>query len=791
VVIVQSKITTPSGTTWSFDSPVTPGNLLLQYQFNRDELGLGPLGTDGAWTQLGSSPISFQGSGFPGGAGCDCGHGFLYYREAQSGDGTGPWSKDNQSAVIAVEISGVGTTPLGAAVAEVDGLADDDISLASGPPGIPALVVAILGTRQTESGFVTIDAPTDQLPAGTSPTQSGSGGGQGAGMLLWQESADGSAVTFSGTETGDNRDGFYTWGMRTAAFEVVTPFDCAFSADPTSGPSPLTVQFTDETAVAPDGWLWDFGDGETSTEQNPIHIYAAPGTYDVTLTATRSGDDNECTTTITAYIEVTETRAGVFVDWDNDGFDAGTADEVSGTPQNVVRWVINRGSGPEITGGSQPGTATLTLKNPDDIYNPRNAASPLYGLLRDGAPVWIGPNADGKLTGSNARGLFGGRITDISLLPSGGADESPLVEITCEDALSWYQRTPVQLDYAEGRAHDELRQAVLDAAGETRYDLAHEIHTMPLSHADGDLRSVLDDINAINGTRHFAKPTDLYTEWFRYTTRNRFWRLQGIADAAADAGAEHVTDTSGWRLSADTVINQQKATVTPIIFTPGTFTVWEADKLPIGLTDVRPYTRIVEFDDVVRDPLLDLASTGDPVTSAFTPFATAGKIELSVATGDAATIGALSVEGRLVRRLPSESHVADDTVSQAAPRGIRAGSEIGNEYLGVIASAAGIAQHVVWRYGDPQLRPTLTIHNWFPEQFDLDLYDLIAFTSAQLDMTDRLFEIVGLTHEADLAAEEAQHHVVTYVLQECKVQADPGWFILDTSELDSAAILAY
>ena len=44
-----------------------------------------------------------------------------------------------------------------------------------------------------------------------------------------------------------------------------------------------TVQFTDNsTADQPiDGWLWNFGDGATSTEQNPQHQYAADGTYNV------------------------------------------------------------------------------------------------------------------------------------------------------------------------------------------------------------------------------------------------------------------------------------------------------------------------------------------------------------------------------------------------------------------------------------------------------------------------------------------------------------------------------
>ncbi len=58
----------------------------------------------------------------------------------------------------------------------------------------------------------------------------------------------------------------------------------AFSGTPLLGLAPLSVQFTDASTHNPTNWLWDFGDGGTSTLQSPAHIYAA-GTYAVTLTA--------------------------------------------------------------------------------------------------------------------------------------------------------------------------------------------------------------------------------------------------------------------------------------------------------------------------------------------------------------------------------------------------------------------------------------------------------------------------------------------------------------------------
>ncbi|UCH97518.1 MAG: M4 family metallopeptidase, partial [Candidatus Aminicenantes bacterium] len=63
---------------------------------------------------------------------------------------------------------------------------------------------------------------------------------------------------------------------------------------PTSGDSPLTVNFTDQSTNNPTSWSWDFGDGGNSTEQDPSHTYSPFGTYTVTLTATNAvGSDIE------------------------------------------------------------------------------------------------------------------------------------------------------------------------------------------------------------------------------------------------------------------------------------------------------------------------------------------------------------------------------------------------------------------------------------------------------------------------------------------------------------------
>ncbi len=72
-----------------------------------------------------------------------------------------------------------------------------------------------------------------------------------------------------------------------------TPPVASFDASPASGTEPLTVSFTDLSTNSPTKWTWDFGDGSTSTAQNPTHTYIA-GTYTVQLTTSNAdGSDKE------------------------------------------------------------------------------------------------------------------------------------------------------------------------------------------------------------------------------------------------------------------------------------------------------------------------------------------------------------------------------------------------------------------------------------------------------------------------------------------------------------------
>jgi PKD repeat protein len=73
----------------------------------------------------------------------------------------------------------------------------------------------------------------------------------------------------------------------------------AFTVSPTSGYAPLKVVFTDTSTGTPTSWNWNFGDGNTSIEHNPAHLYYTAGNYTINLTVTNTNGTNSTFASIT------------------------------------------------------------------------------------------------------------------------------------------------------------------------------------------------------------------------------------------------------------------------------------------------------------------------------------------------------------------------------------------------------------------------------------------------------------------------------------------------------------
>jgi|GEM_PF-1244906 len=126
------------------------------------------------------------------------------------------------------------------------------------------------------------------------------GTSSGPGATVWEQwgSGDSLYLEYSSLEQPKalqiiyytpEGDGVLLWELGSTENRVP---EAAFSANVTQGISPLTVQFTDASSNGVTSWLWDFGDGTTSTEQNPVHTYASAGEYTVRLTVKNQYDED-------------------------------------------------------------------------------------------------------------------------------------------------------------------------------------------------------------------------------------------------------------------------------------------------------------------------------------------------------------------------------------------------------------------------------------------------------------------------------------------------------------------
>ena len=146
-----------------------------------------------------------------------------------------------------------------------------------------------------------------------------------------------------------------------------------FQVDPRRGDVPFTVHFIDTTSDAtgtPVSFLWSFGDGSGSTEQNPTHTYLSPGKFDVTFTVT---DDQGSTDSKLAKGFITVDPPGLVT-----AILPVSRSVVVGTPATVFASVINVG-GIDATGVDieldpiAPGVqlpATFAFQSTDAHNNP-------------------------------------------------------------------------------------------------------------------------------------------------------------------------------------------------------------------------------------------------------------------------------------------------------------------------------------------------------------------------------------------------------------------------------------
>ncbi|WAI01767.1 PEGA domain-containing protein [Methanogenium organophilum] len=181
---------------------------------------------------------------------------------------------------------------------------------------------------------------------------------------------------------------------------VTNPMTVDFTATPVAGYPPLMVTFTDLTTGSPTAWLWDFGDGATSTEQHPVHTYQCIGFYTVSLTATNAY--GALIMEKARYIGVTSQTSG-------DGDDTPTP-AITPTPTPVPATAVPTAE-PTVV-------STPAMTNPDEFIETAQLPVGPSGAVERTVTIWA-DDITGYLTidaGVTARGVSGILQENISIV---------------------------------------------------------------------------------------------------------------------------------------------------------------------------------------------------------------------------------------------------------------------------------------------------------------------------------------------------------------------------------------
>jgi len=177
------------------------------------------------------------------------------------------------------------------------------------------------------------------------------------------------------------------------------PALASFTSAPTPGGGPRQVSFTDTSAGSPTTWLWDFGDGTTSTQRNPVHTFPTAGPRTVRLTVDNAnGPASSTTRSIT--VGVPPVASFTLRQPSPDALVLEATDTSTGGPESV-RWDFGDSSGAVVAAPgaavsheyAEPGTYRVTLTainalGTDVVDHPSTETGP-YDVVLAATPARI------------------------------------------------------------------------------------------------------------------------------------------------------------------------------------------------------------------------------------------------------------------------------------------------------------------------------------------------------------------------------------------------------------------
>lgn len=169
-----------------------------------------------------------------------------------------------------------------------------------------------------------------------------------------------------------NANGTGAWVSQSITVVIPEPVS-SFTVGTPRQPN-VAIQFTDTSTNSPTSWAWDFGDGTTSTLQNPSKTYTTEGNYTVTMTATNStGAGNQASTNIS--VVGVPVYTGIVAMFNTTTLPTGwvLCDGTNGTKDLRDRFVV--GAGLSYTLGASGGANTVTLVEANLPNHSHNASA--------------------------------------------------------------------------------------------------------------------------------------------------------------------------------------------------------------------------------------------------------------------------------------------------------------------------------------------------------------------------------------------------------------------------------
>ena len=286
----------------------------------------------------------------------------------------------------------------------------------------------------------------------------------------------------------------YTVIVRANTLPPISDFGSNYVAGSCVNP----VQFTDLSTNLPTSWLWNFGDGTTSTLQNPAHQYAATGTYNVTLAATNTFGTNSVTRPNAVSVQVPCLNYCSA----NGAGPPGPSGPAQSSPFWITSLSVPSASYTNTSGNSAGGYASY-VANPITVVP--GATVPFTVVTNVGVvhrtAVWIDLNQNGTFdaselvaTGISTNGTTAGIFTGSFVAPTATRTLTTRMRVLVQANVNTNVPSPCSVNLPNAEVEDYLLRVQPLA---TRSELAlPSLNLYPTPTLDGHLHLALTDTRA-------------------------------------------------------------------------------------------------------------------------------------------------------------------------------------------------------------------------------------------------------------------------------------------------------